>query len=190
MCCLTEMGKRSRKLPSDYTRELDSLYAGNVIPLEDYVTNSTPIRHKNVETGIAFTATPTTVLAGESLGLGKRSKGETAIARWLEQAEIRFTTQYILKDCRSPRGFPYRFDFAIFKEDGSLVALIEFDGRQHFEAIPFWGGAAGLAYRKQCDQDKSNYCAENRIPLLRITHAEYFRINSILDHELRGLLGK
>jgi len=41
-------------------------------------------------------------------------------------------------------GRPLRFDFAIFDDDGTLVALIEYNGKQHYEPSPKFGGKRGF----------------------------------------------
>ncbi len=34
-------------------------------------------------------------------------------------------------------GLPLKFDFALFNENEELVALVEYQGEQHFEAVEF-----------------------------------------------------
>lgn len=40
--------------------------------------------------------------------------------------------------------FDSRFDFAVFDDDGELDFLIEYQGRQHYEAVSKYGGKKGL----------------------------------------------
>ena len=59
------------------------------------------------------------------------SKGEEKIAKILKANRIPFKQEVSFKDLKSLRGNLLRFDFAIFSK-GKIVALIEFDGEQHF----------------------------------------------------------
>jgi hypothetical protein len=40
--------------------------------------------------------------------------------------------------------FDSRFDFAIFDDDGNLDFLIEYQGKQHYQAVSKFGGNRGL----------------------------------------------
>lgn len=48
--------------------------------------------------------------------------------------------------------------------------LYQYDGKQHFHAVDFWGGKEGLKKQKKHDSIKTNYCNENGINLLRIRY--------------------
>ena len=45
--------------------------------------------------------------------------------------------------------------------------LIEFDGRQHFEAIEAWGGQKSLEKNKKNDKEKTKYAKELKLSMLR-----------------------
>ena len=77
----------------------------------------------------------TTEVAGELLRSGHTqscgcmtSKGEYLIRQYLNQHNIDFQTQYMFSDLVSQKGYPLRFDFAIFNTDNSIKCLIEYDG--------------------------------------------------------------
>ena len=42
--------------------------------------------------------------------------------------------EYIFPDLRSPNGRPLRFDFVVFDDDGKIDFIIEYQGKQHYEA--------------------------------------------------------
>jgi hypothetical protein len=65
--------------------------------------------------------------------------------------------------------------------------LIEFDGRQHYEPIEFFGGEEKYISRKKNDQIKTNYCLKNNISLLRIPYWDYDNIETILEEKLTEL---
>ena len=110
------------------------------------------------------------------------SRGEKLITQILQQNNINFATQYTFDDLLSDKGYPLRFDFAIFK-DNKLDFLIEFDGRQHYESVEYWGGEDYLKYLQQCDKIKNNYAKQNNIKMIRIP---YYELDNITINELLG----
>ena len=65
------------------------------------------------------------------------SKGEDKIASLLKSNRISFKQEVSFPDLKSLKGNQLRFDFAIFSK-GKLVALIEYDGEQHFHRVPYF----------------------------------------------------
>jgi len=111
----------------------------------------------------------------------KRSRGELKIEKILDSKKIKYISEYRIDDCRDKRTIP--FDFAI-KNDSFLLGLIEYDGRQHFEPIEFFGGETSLKIAQRHDKIKTDYCIENNIDLLRIPCTEFNNIDSILGEFL------
>ena len=82
----------------------------------------------------------------------------------LAQEEVRFT------QCRLRKPLPY--DFMIIIE-GGIVAIIEFDGSQHFEYVSSWHkNQEGFEKQKQKDILKNKFLRDRKIPLLRISYLE------------------
>ena len=66
-----------------------------------------------------------------------------------------------------------------------VLSLIEYDGEQHFNFIPFWHGTEeGLALQQWRDDIKNNYCKEHNIKLIRIPYTEEANIDKILAKNL------
>jgi hypothetical protein len=68
--------------------------------------------------------------------------------------------------------FDSRFDFAIFDDDGNLDFLIEFQGKQHYQAVSKFGGNRGLCQQKFNDNLKRRYCALKGLKLIEIPYTE------------------
>lgn len=102
-----------------------------------------------------------------------RSKGEDAIAKFLKEHNIDFTTEYTFKDLK--RKGLLRFDFAIFKQQ-KLFCLIEYQGIQHYKDFGDFGKSC-----KETDILKKQYCEQNNIPLYEIKYNELVdkRLNEI-----------
>lgn len=119
--------------------------------------------------GNLFTALPAKVNNGHitSCGCRVQSSGEEYIECVLKEFNIDFIPQYKFDDCK----FKYilRFDFALIKNN-KVLGLIEYDGKQHFEPIAFFGGEDGFKESKERDQIKNTYCNLHDIPLLRLPY--------------------
>lgn len=102
-----------------------------------------------------------------SCGCKKQSFGEYYVKTLLKDMGVEFIPQYTFDDCRCV--YVLHFDFAIFN-DGSLVGLIEYDGRQHFEPVEVFGGIVGFEETQKRDEIKNNYCKINNLPLLRLPY--------------------
>lgn len=69
-----------------------------------------------------------------------------------------------------------RFDFMILVY--GVIGFIEFDGKQHFEPIDYFGGTSLFNKTRKSDLIKTRYCILNDIPLLRISYLEIKEIES------------
>lgn len=116
-----------------------------------------------------FISLPANVADGNvsSCGCRKRSSKEDFIEQILISNSIPFQSQYSFPDCKNI--YPLRFDFAILNNEIPIL-LIEYDGKQHFEPIEYWGGQDAFLLRQKCDGIKNEYCKSNHIPLLRLKY--------------------
>ena len=80
----------------------------------------------------------------------RASRGEIKIEEILKEAELPFKMEYSFPDLKSDNGRPLRFDFVVFDDDGKIDFIIEYQGRQHYEASQKFGGKRGL-YQQQYD---------------------------------------
>ena len=74
----------------------------------------------------------------------RASRGEIKIEEILKEAGFIFKMEYSFPDLTSPNGRPLRFDFVVFDDDGYIDFIIEYQGKQHYEASPKFGGKKGL----------------------------------------------
>lgn len=119
-----------------------------------------------------------------SCGCIKRSKGEAKIKDILDANHIKYVQQYSFNDCKDKRRLT--FDFYIPQKN----YLIEFDGRQHFQAVGGFMTEERVQYTKQHDKIKNEYCKQHSIPLIRIpyTHLKDFDIKDLLIQTTRFLI--
>lgn len=108
-----------------------------------------------------------------SCGCSKISGGELKIKQILENENINFRYQYIIKDFNKFAPF----DFAIMDDNNNLIKLIEFDGEQHYKPVDYFGGQEQFEKQKDRDKKKDEYCLNHNIKLQRISYQDYDNIN-------------
>jgi len=118
------------------------------------------------------------VIASRTCGSGcprcNQSKGEKACQNALNKLQISFQSEFILSSL--PRK---RFDFQFIYNGNSY--LIEFDGQQHFEYIPYFhqNGEAHFLEKQQVDIAKTLHALQNNYRLIRI---DYTQVDNVADH--------
>lgn len=139
----------------------------------------------------------TAIIIGDNLKNGHTqscgcidSAGESNIAMYLDNIGIKYHKEKTYSDCRDKHPLP--FDFGI-KKGNKVVALIEYDGIQHFEPVRFNGMTderALLSFEdcKRHDKIKNQYCINHHIPLLRIRYDEKDNLENILDTFLKEVI--
>lgn len=102
----------------------------------------------------------------------KSSRGEIKICDILDAAGLKYQEEYSFSDLVSSSGRPLRFDFAVFDDDGNIDFLIEYQGRQHYEASSKYGGKKGLFQQQHNDNKKRRFCALHNIRLVEIPYKD------------------
>ena len=115
--------------------------------------------------GNEFVALPAKINNGHitSCGCALQSAGERYVLSILEEMNAEMAKQYTFPDCKYKNAL--RFDFAVFA-DKKLLYLIEYNGKQHYEPIEFFGGQISFEEAKLRDEIKKQYCQSHNIPLL------------------------
>lgn len=108
------------------------------------------------------------------------SKGEKEVARFLNKYDITYSRQHKFPNCKNIYQLP--FDFYL----PSLRICIEFDGKQHYEPMGFFGDVKAYEKLKINDKIKSDYCEENFIDLIRIRYDQFDDIHKILWDNLKN----
>ena len=132
--------------------------------------------------GNSFYELPAKVNNGHTTSCGCRiqSFGESYVKSILEDMNAEFKPQYTFDDCKNI--YVLRFDFGILYNN-KLLGLIEYDGKQHFEPIEYFGGEDGLVETQKRDKIKYEYCKIHNIPLLRLPYTLSFNEIQTKIHE-------
>ena len=102
----------------------------------------------------------------------RASRAEIKIEEILIEAGLIFKEEYSFPDLVSENGRPLRFDFVIFDDDGKIDFIIEYQGKQHYEASQKFGGKRGLYQQKYNDNKKRRFCALHDFNLIEIPYTE------------------
>lgn len=173
-CGREKLGLSLRKPHEEYVKELGEV-TSNIVCLSEYTNSSTKIKVKCLKCNEIWEAYPYNLLSGHGCPACNISRGENIIKDWLKLHNIKYESQKRFNNCKDKRTLP--FDFYI----PSKNTAIEYDGKQHTEAIDWFGGKERLQYIKQHDQIKTQYCNENNIHLLRISYKDNIqeKLNSL-----------
>lgn len=131
--------------------------------LVNYVNIDTPIIILCPTHG-KFEQIPYTHSIGHGCPKCRVSKGELMVMNYLNNKGVEYRYEHTFSDCLYKTSL--RFDF--FLPQYNLC--IEYDGIQHFEPVPFFGGDDYLNELKIRDGIKDCYCNDNGLMLLRIRY--------------------
>lgn len=129
----------------------------------NYIDNTTKISIICPIHGV-FEQTPAAHKQKQGCPLCNISKGEDSIKLFLEKNNIIFERQKRFKECRNIRPLP--FDFYLPEHN----ICIEYNGKQHYKPINYWGGEDGFNLRQIRDKIKMEYCHKNNITLITIKY--------------------
>ncbi|WP_427110886.1 hypothetical protein [Lysinibacillus xylanilyticus] len=179
---LAGLNATRRKSQDVFTQELLLARRGEFVLLGQYEGTSIEHTFKHTYCGGTFRALPSRILTGSKCSVCQEniSKGEFKIREWLEKKGIRYDAQYNVKYSESKRAL--RLDFYV------QGVAIEFDGEYHYVAKSHAGGEEGLRAQQRRDAIKTQYCADNGIPLIRIPYWDFDNIDAILTKKLLPLL--
>ena len=110
-----------------------------------------------------------------------RSKANALIGKFLSENNIPHQREYSFSDLKGDKNGLLKFDFAIFNETG-VKCLIEYQGKQHYEPIEYFGGEEKFLRQQKYDNKKVEYCKKNNINLIIIPYWEKDIIKFIKEH--------
>lgn len=102
----------------------------------------------------------------------RSSRAEICIEEILQKAGFVFKEEYIFPGLNSPNGRPLRFDFVVFSDDGEIDFIIEYQGKQHYEPSPKFGGKRGFYQQQYNDNLKRRFCALHDFNLIEIPYTD------------------
>ena len=149
--------------------------------LVEYKNNVTKVKIICPIHGI-FEQTPKSHIKGRGCPKCNSSKGELKIIEWLEYYNISYEMEKTFDGLISSKGVNLRFDFFLPNHD----TIIEYDGRQHFKPVKYFGGEIGLLKTQERDKIKNEWCKNNNIKIIKISYKSYESIQNIIKDILNG----
>lgn len=137
-----------------------------IVLRDKYVGTNVNTPHECLLCGHKWDPRPANLLSGIGCPCCSESKGEKAVAAWLKLRDVGYVPQKKFNDCRDQRELPFDFYLPDYN------VCIEYQGKQHYEVIEYFGGEEGLLYTQYHDQIKFDYCTVNRINLICIPYWE------------------
>nr|DAH12569.1 MAG TPA: restriction enzyme [Caudoviricetes sp.] len=178
-CGIAELARRRSKSMDKFVNQIYDIFGDEFTVIGEYINCHTHLKVKHNKCGHIYNAYPSSLLRGIGCPICNESKGEKMIRSYLSALNADFIHQYRDRDCKNKKVLP--FDFAVF-DKGTLLFLIEYDGRQHYSPIEKFGGEKAFFQTKINDNIKNEFCKNNKIPLLRIPYWKFNDINNILDN--------
>lgn len=115
------------------------------------------------------------------------SAGEQDVSVWLDNSIYSYKYNHPIKEITENKYSILKFDFRVLNEKQDFVTYIEFDGQQHFMANDWFDKGESLEARQKRDKIKDDYCAENKLRLLRVPYTKRRKIPEILDNYFQSI---
>lgn len=174
-----------RKTQKKFLKEVKDIFGDKYIINGTYKNSNTKISITCTNCDFVWDAYPRHLIQGHGCPNCNKSRGELYIYNWLKNNDIQFEDQYTFDNCVGIKR-KLLFDFVI-KNNGEIIACIEYQGKQHYEPIEFFGGIT--TYKAQIINDgiKRKYCSQNNIPLYEIPYWEYKKLSNVLINILEEI---
>lgn len=162
--------KCSGKLPLTQEEVESRIFKANpdVEVISSYISANYKLKCKCKICGNIWEASPINLFAGTGCPACKESKGEKYIRHYLEAKNVNFISQYIIKDDVFRSRNKVYVDF--YLPDYNI--FIEYNGKQHYIPINYFGGQTQLEEQKKRDEDLRLFCNLNAIQLIEIKYSE------------------
>lgn len=178
MCSRRKYVLSKYKTHEKFVDELSNIN-NSIEVIGNYQGNKTRLLVKCKVCGNEWRTTPNSLLGGSGCPRCNSSKLEKKTEDFLVANKINFVKQKRFKDVRG-NSKPLPYDF--FLPDYNM--LIETNGMQHYNPIPFWGGKEKYELRKRYDEIKREYAISHGYSFLEIPYTQMDNINQILSKSL------
>lgn len=103
----------------------------------------------------------------------QKSIGEQKLIKALKELSVNYQYQKFL-EINTRKMF---LDFAILDKDDNIKCIIEYNGKQHYMPIDYFGGKEKFQEQIKRDELLKQYCNQNNILLVEIPYTDLNKIN-------------
>lgn len=123
----------------------------------------------------------------------KTSFGEHVTEMVLRKLKVKYKREVVLEELVDLNQKPLPIDFLILVED--RVAMIEFNGRQHYYGVNTWDGSldemsATFNRLQRNDQKRRDYVQRSGIPLLAIHFQDFESAEVVIKQFINHVVGR
>lgn len=152
-----------------------------LVLLEDCDGNHKKYNFYCVRCSKSFTSELNSVLSHNAgCPVCNKSIGEKKIEDFLIANGIRYFSQYKFSDLLGVKGRQLSYDFYI----PSHNLLVEYQGKQHYAAIEYFGGDKNFKIQQEHDKRKREYAELHSFDLLEIKYVDFKQVIQILSQKL------
>lgn len=174
---------KMRKTDQEFRDEMKN-HLPHIIPIDEYVNGTTPIRFYCTKHNVYYTKTPNQVLCNKN-GCPKcvPKYAENSVADVLDEFGVEYIREYTFEECRDKYKLP--FDFYLPEYN----VAVEYDGEDHYMPINRNGrgekvSVDKLKYTQHHDKIKNDYCVANGVGLIRIPYWEKNNLEEFIRQQL------
>lgn len=185
-CKNANIAKKLTLPPEEFIKKMNRIHGDAVSLVDNYInahTKSKFICNKCGNTWYTLPSNITHKTNPTGCPYCKISQGERSIINFLDKNNILYIYQKKYKNLVGIGNNPLSYDFYLLNYN----LLIEYQGKQHKEAIEVFGGEKYFDIQKEHDRRKRQYAKEHNIKFLEIWFWDFNNIEKILNKEL-GLI--
>lgn len=156
----------AKRSTAQFKLEVKNLVGDEYRVLGEYQGVNTKIKMRHNICGNVFFPTPKHFLKGSRCPYCSSSKGETIISKILDTLNINYEAQKKFDELRDIQLLSY--DFFIPSQN----ILIEYQGKQHYEPINYFGGESQFKSQQKHDKMKLDYAKSHNYNLITVPYTE------------------
>lgn len=166
-CVYRKYSKENKKTTKEYKIEVEKTTQGKYSIVSNYKGVREKIKIRHNECKHEFFTTPFSFNRGLKCPNCNYYKGEKTVEDILKSMNLKYETQKKFKDLKNINSLSY--DFYLPKYN----ILIEYQGKQHYEPIEFFGGQKTFIKQQKNDKIKREYALKNNLYLLEIPYTKF-----------------
>lgn len=176
-CSHEDTTKKFTKTKYDFEKEVHDLVGSEYSFLDEYKNTYISLKVLHSKCQSVYKVAPRDFLKGLRCPICSSSRGEKSIVEYFINNNIKYENQKTYPNLFYIRSLYYDF----YLPDYDI--LIEYNGKQHYEPIEFFGGQGTFETQVKRDNIKRKYAEENKIRLIEIpyTYKTTKHIEKLLD---------